>query len=335
MALRKLSRQLLNKSENAFLLALEIYNKSTVEYRLESFCILFINAWELLLKAKIIEDTKNSKSIFIKGTRLKETITFTEALGRVITDKNSPVRKNLEDINELRNTSSHLIIPEYETIYAGLFQQGVLNYVSFLKSWFSRDIKVTPRLLTIAFEYQPSVIKKITIEDKYNKMLSTAFLERRDSILKNIKENPEGYSIPIDSKLALVKNPKKADITLTVGDNASKEALLVEVAKDHDKTHPYLLGATKNPKPDTVLYILRNKGYEVNSYDMQAINFAENINEKTRPDFVYKSKVVNSSPQYSQKYIDYIAKKLASNPNFKKISREKYKNYREKNKKSK
>lgn len=328
MALRKLSRQLLVKSENAFLLALEIYNKPTVEYRLESFCILFINAWELLLKAKIIEDTKNSKSIFVKGTRLRETITFTESLGRVINDKESPVRKNLEDINDLRNTSSHLIIPEYEAIYAGLFQQGVLNYVNLLKIWFNRDIKVTPCLLTIAFEYQPTEIKKITIEDKYNKMLSAAFLEKRESILKTIKDNPEGYSIPIDSKLALIKNPKKADITLSVGDSATKEALLVEVAKDHDKTHPYLLGAGKKPKEDTVLYIMRQKGIQINSFDIQAINFAEKINPKSRPDFIYKSEVVNSSPQYSQKYIDFVVKKIKGNPRYIKLCREKYINHR-------
>lgn len=228
-----------------------------------------------------------------------------------------------------------MIIPEYEAIYAGLFQQGVLNYVNLLKIWFNRDIKVTPRLLTIAFEYQPTEVKKITIEDKYNKMLSVAFLEKRESILKTIKGNPEGYSIPIDSKLALIKNPKKADITLSVGDSATKEALLVEVAKDHDKTHPYLLGAGKKPKEDTVLYIMRQKGIQINSFDIQAINFAENINEKTRPEFVYKSKVVNSSPQYSLKYIQYILKKIGANPNFIKISRDKYKSFRQKHKKNK
>ena len=328
MALRKLSRQLLNKSENAFLLALEIYNKPTVEYRLESFCILFINAWELLLKAKIIEDTKNSKSIFIKGSRLRETIGFSEALGRVFTDINSPVRKNLEDINELRNTSTHLIIPEYEAIYAGLFQQGVLNYVSYLKNWFDRDIQITPRLLTIAFEYQPTDVKKITIKDKYNKMLATVFLERQESILNTIKQFPKGYSIPIDSKLALVKNPKNADITLSLGKKADKEALLVHVPKDHDKTHPYLLGKGKKPKEETVLFILKEKGFDLNSFDLQAINYYEKINEETRPDFVYKSKVAHSSPQYSPEYVDFIMKNITTNPSYLEKARSKYIEFR-------
>ena len=74
--LRKLSRKLLEKSENAFLLALEIYNKPTVEYRVESFCMLFINAWELMLKAHLIEEAKNVKVIFVKGSKRKETITL-------------------------------------------------------------------------------------------------------------------------------------------------------------------------------------------------------------------------------------------------------------------
>ena len=140
MNLRKLSRQLVEKSENAFLLALEIYNKPTVHYRLESFCILYINSWELLLKAKIIENNKDTKSIFVKGTKKKDTITFSEALGQVFTNVKDPIRLNLEHINELRNTSSHLIIPEHENIYSGLFQQGVLNYTKTLLEWFEKTI---------------------------------------------------------------------------------------------------------------------------------------------------------------------------------------------------
>lgn len=42
---------LLTKSEEAYLLALEIINKPTINYRTEGFCLFIYNAWELLLKA--------------------------------------------------------------------------------------------------------------------------------------------------------------------------------------------------------------------------------------------------------------------------------------------
>ena len=321
--LRKLSRQLLAKSEDAFLLALEIYNKPTVDYRLESFCILFINSWELLLKAYLIEEVKNTKIIFLKGTKQQETISFTEALGRAITDTKSPIRINLEDINKLRNTSSHLIIPEYEIIYTGLFQQGVLNYVKALSNWFDRSINITPRLLTLAFEYQPTSITKLTLKDKYNKMILSAFDSKQKEIMETIKENPTMYSIPINSTLALVKNPNKADIVLSKG-LTGKEFGVIEVAKDHDRTHPYLRGKDKSPKVGTLLYYFNHEDIAINGYDITCINYSENINETTRTEFVYKSKVANSSAQYSQEYINFIIRKINNNPKYIEKCRKKY-----------
>ena len=41
------------KSVGAALSAIEIYNKPDFKYREETFAILMINSWELLLKAKI------------------------------------------------------------------------------------------------------------------------------------------------------------------------------------------------------------------------------------------------------------------------------------------
>lgn len=324
MNLRKLSRQLVEKSENAFLLALEIYNKPTVHYRLESFCILYINSWELLLKAKIIENNKDTKSIFVKGTKKKDTITFTEALGQVFTNVKDPVRVNLEHINELRNTSSHLIIPEYENIYAGLFQQGVLNYTKTLLEWFEKTIDITPRLLTLTFDYHPENVTKLTIKDKYNQLISAAFDTQQKNILKTLKSMPEGYSIPINSTLALVKNPKKADIVFSQG-KIGKELGYVEVPKDSSITHPYLRGKDKSPKPNSVLGVLKSRNINISGYDLQCINYSENINVNSRPDFIFINKVANNSTQYSITYVEFIENKIKNNPNYIEKCKEKYK----------
>ena len=39
----------------AMLGAIEIYNKPTVEYREQTFAMLITNAWEILLKARIVQ----------------------------------------------------------------------------------------------------------------------------------------------------------------------------------------------------------------------------------------------------------------------------------------
>ena len=48
------ARQMLEKSINAIIAAIEVYNKPSFAYREESFSILDTNAWELLLKARIL-----------------------------------------------------------------------------------------------------------------------------------------------------------------------------------------------------------------------------------------------------------------------------------------
>ncbi len=44
----------------ASLSAIEVYNKPNFPYRNEVFCILIVNAWELLFKAKILSDNKDN-----------------------------------------------------------------------------------------------------------------------------------------------------------------------------------------------------------------------------------------------------------------------------------
>jgi hypothetical protein len=50
--MRSRSKELLERAISAMVGAIEIYNKPGFPYRTESFTILAINGWELLLKAK-------------------------------------------------------------------------------------------------------------------------------------------------------------------------------------------------------------------------------------------------------------------------------------------
>lgn len=59
-------QRLLEKSVHSALSAIEIYNKPDFKYREESFSILMVNTWELLLKARILQRNKNKlESIYI------------------------------------------------------------------------------------------------------------------------------------------------------------------------------------------------------------------------------------------------------------------------------
>ena len=54
--------QLIDKSKEAFVLAIEIYNKPSIKYRLEGFSFFICNAWELMLKAYMINNMKTGYS---------------------------------------------------------------------------------------------------------------------------------------------------------------------------------------------------------------------------------------------------------------------------------
>ena len=43
--MQNLTGKLLNKSKEAFIMAIEIYNKPTIHYRVEGFSFFMCNAW--------------------------------------------------------------------------------------------------------------------------------------------------------------------------------------------------------------------------------------------------------------------------------------------------
>ena len=86
----KLINDMLDKSEEAFLMAIEIYNKPTINYRLEGFAFFICNAWELLLKAKLL---KEGKSIYYSD-KPNRTISLFNCVSKIFTNDKDPIRKN-------------------------------------------------------------------------------------------------------------------------------------------------------------------------------------------------------------------------------------------------
>lgn len=57
--MEKLENRLIDKSIEAFIMGLEIYNKPTIKYRIEGFSFFIVNAWELMLKAALFKRGEN------------------------------------------------------------------------------------------------------------------------------------------------------------------------------------------------------------------------------------------------------------------------------------
>ena len=160
-----LHQKLVDKAVAAIAAAVQVYNKPAFAYREETFAILALNAWELLLKAKVVKDAGNdvkairvyqarptkagkpSKKLFLKRNRVgnAQTISLGACIGEL---DRSPaklhveVKNNLEALTEIRDNSVHFVTAS--GLLARQAQElsaaSVKNFVVLAKQWFVRDL---------------------------------------------------------------------------------------------------------------------------------------------------------------------------------------------------
>lgn len=329
--MKRITRDLLHRSQQAFTLALEIFNKPTIQYRIEGFCFFFINAWELLAKARLIDTSGKESSIYYskKKGQPQRSLSIRDAILRVIPNEKDPVRRNIEKVAEIRDKAMHLLVPEMEAIYGGLFQAGVLNYVDYLRTWFKRTIgdRATPPLLSLVWDLkdlEPQIIRK-----RYGESV-LKFLQEQRADLQDEENKMEDrkFSISIEYKLVLTKKPKEADISLGAGPGGAITGQIIEVPKDVSVTHPY----TQKP---AVLQIQKSLGAEVSftTFDFQAILHKENI-KKADSSFHYLLRQTGTHC-YSNKLVTHIVDRIKADPQYLGRARESYKHYLKKSKLSK
>lgn len=146
----------------ALLGAIEIYNKPTVQYREQTFAMLASNAWEILLKARIIQQNGGRvHSIYRRkrGSRLIDrdwgsneprTISLTQALQRASVP--GEVAANIKGVMHIRNHAAHLG-PLDRPGQLKVLQFGtatVQNFTKITLDWFGETVDA-PYLLPLGF----------------------------------------------------------------------------------------------------------------------------------------------------------------------------------------
>ena len=174
----KLEEKLIEKSIEAFIMGLEIYNKPTIKYRIEGFSFFIVNAWELMLKATLLA---RGESIYFPD-KPDRTLSVENAIRKIYTDKNTRIRLNLEKIIDLRNISTHYITEDYEVKYAPLFQACVLNFANEIQRFHDVDITkhIAQNFLTISARYEPLTNEEIKL--KYSPEIAERFIKQANEI---------------------------------------------------------------------------------------------------------------------------------------------------------
>lgn len=239
-------KSFVDKSIGAALSAIEIYNKPDFKYREETFSILMINSWELLLKAKIIkENSGDLKCIYIminkvgkKGNKLK---TLTPDLNRSQNPKtiglpkclticeqepislNQIVKENIYLLMEIRDTAIHF---QHADLYLSkkVFEIGTAslkNYLTLITEWFNYDLSIYNFfLMPMTFFHEFEAIKSFSVNS--NK-------EQIENLLKYISEK---------EKAAPSDESKEFNISLKLETkfvkSTSTDSLLVNYSNDPD-----------------------------------------------------------------------------------------------------
>ena len=254
------SRLMLEKSISAMLSAIEIYNKPDFKYREETFSVLCINSWELLLKAKVLNLSSNKISSLIateykilkSGVKSKKkskkknrsgnfmSISMFEAQ-RIITEEygvkiEKAIKDNLLMLTEIRDNSIHFVNDDLllSLKVQELGAASLQNYFNLVKSWFGNILtKYNFYLMPISFFRDFDTADVVTLNANEKRVLS---------YIKSIEQNYDNddeikdynLTLQIDVKFQKVKSTTAIPIQITQDVNAQNIRL-----SEEDMTEKY------------------------------------------------------------------------------------------------
>lgn len=301
--------KLIEKSKEAFVMAIEIYNKPTIKYRVEGFSFFICNAWELMLKAYMLEKFGES-SIYYKDNP-KRTITLENCIHKIFTNEKSPLHRNLLKIIELRNTSTHFITEEYEMIYIPLFQACVLNFVEKMQEFHNVDMtEVVPQnFLTLAVSMK--ALDENVIRVKYPEEIAERILETNSTLIPMINENNQTFAIKIEHYHYITRDKNRATSFVHVDKEADAGVKIIKELKDPSNTHKY----TMKTALKEINRQLQKEGIEikVNAYHFNLFNKVFGLKENEKYCYIHKI-YAQPSYSYSMQAIELIVGEIKKDP---------------------
>jgi hypothetical protein len=138
--MKRRAKLLLARSLDSVLLAIDHFNRPWAAGRQEAVLIFLDRAFELLLKASIVE--RGGK---IRETRAKETIGFDKCVRKCLTDASIGVLHEdqavtVQVINSLRDAAQHYLLDISEQELYVFSQAGVTVYSDILRDVFSQEL---------------------------------------------------------------------------------------------------------------------------------------------------------------------------------------------------
>jgi hypothetical protein len=255
------------KAEAALLAAVEVYNKPNFAYREETFAILALNAWELVLKARLLSinsnDTKclhvyeprmtkkgtKSKKLYLKRNRSKNPQTLgiwsavaalNKASSGAVPD---PVKSNLDALTEIRDNAVHFMnaSPTLAKRVLEIGTAAVRNFLELSKQWFQLDLAGCHIfLMPIGFIQAPGNATAITLGSDEARLLDCL-----NVLVAATTPDPQGdFHVALEVNLSFTRSttPGGTAVTITNDPSAPKVTLSDDQLKN---TWPWDLATLK------------------------------------------------------------------------------------------
>lgn len=308
--------QLLKKSQEAFILAVEIYNKPTIKYRVEGFAFFICNAWELMLKAHLIKIC-GEDSIYYKDNT-DRTLSLENCIKKIFTNEKDPLRQNLEKIIELRNISTHFITEEYEMVYVPLFQSCLFNFSEKMLRFHNVDVTDLISLNFLNLVVKEKALDENEIKAKYSDKIAKKLLDYNSKIQPMIEESNSSFAIKIIHNHYLTKDKDKATDFVAIDKNADTKAMIIKELKDPNETHKYTAKklykeVNRQLKKLNIKLLYKGEEKEFNRYHFNLLCKYYNI--KDNPKWCYlHTQFANPNYTYSIQAIEFIVEEIKKDP---------------------
>ena len=166
-------KELIEKSRDSAILAVDIYNKPATKFRSFSFIVLMNIAWTSLFHAifekqgvkYFYKKTNSNRYIYIDGQ--KRAWDLSKCINDYFKEQNPPKRENLRFFIGLRNQIEHRFLPALDLEILGECQALLLNYEKLLTQEFGEDYSLSEslaiplQLLTVNSKWRNNVLKEI------------------------------------------------------------------------------------------------------------------------------------------------------------------------------
>jgi hypothetical protein len=236
--MRREAKLLLEKACDSLVLSIELFNRPNDRGRISSTLILLDHAFEMLLKAAIVE--RGSR---IREKRANETIGFDACVRRALSTEHVRFLSDeqalvLQTINRLRDAAQHHLLNASEGQLYVHIQSGVTLSRDILKVVFKQELTThlpirvlpvstsPPTTLTALFESEVDEVKKLLKPGKRRQVEAMARL-RPLAILDAAVQGKKGQ--PSDAELRSIGRKVHAGVPWT---DAFKGASAIEISTD-------------------------------------------------------------------------------------------------------